>query len=71
MAILSLDELNNAVDEVYGKKPKTAQDIIAPKKSSMTTFNPTQPMADAVTQTSSTPETVSYTHLTLPTIYSV
>jgi len=56
MAILSLDELNNAVDEVYGKKPKTAQDIIAPKKSSMTTFNPTQPMADAVTQTSSTPE---------------
>ena len=56
MAILSLDEMNNAVDEVYGKKPKTAQDIIATKKSSMTTFNPTQPMADAVTQTSSTPE---------------
>ena len=54
MAILSLDELNNAVDEVYGKKKPT--DIIAPKKSNMSTFNPTQPMADAVTQTSSSPE---------------
>ena len=56
MAILSLDELNNAVDEVYGKKPKTSQDIIAPKKSSMTTFNPAQPMADVVTQATATPE---------------
>jgi len=56
MTILSLDEMNNAVDEVYGKKPKTSQDIIAPKKSSMTTFNPTQPIADVVTQASSTPE---------------
>jgi len=56
MAILSLDEINNAVDEVYGKKPKTSQDIIAPKKSSMTTFNPAQPIANAVTQTTDTPE---------------
>ena len=46
MTILSLDDLNNSVDEVYGRKKKTSEDIIAPKKSALTTFNPSQPMAE-------------------------
>jgi len=54
MTILSLDELNSAVDDVYGKKKPT--DIIAPKKSSMSSFNPSQPMADVVTQSTNNPD---------------
>jgi len=46
MTILSLDDLNNSVDEIYGRKKKTAENIIAPKKSALSTFNPSQPMAE-------------------------
>lgn len=46
MTILSLDDLNNSVDEVYGRKRKSSEDIIAPKKSALSKYNPNQPMVE-------------------------
>ena len=54
MTILSLDDLNSAVDDVYGRKKPT--DIIAPKRSGMSTFDANQPMVNVVTENSNNPE---------------
>jgi len=54
MTILSLDDLNSAVDDVYGRKKPT--DIIAPKKSSMSTFNANQPISNVVTENTNNPD---------------